>query len=133
MKILYVEDDRDDYSFFVELLEQIRPGAQCANATNGQEALNMLDAGTITPELILLDINMPVLDGKECLKSLKADPRFNNIPVYIYTTGANPLHAKDCKQLGAVDYLIKPSTLREANEIVRKIVNAPAAPQAQRL
>jgi CheY-like chemotaxis protein len=131
MQILYVEDDRDDYSFFVELLGQVHPGAQCTNATNGLEALQMLDTGAVTPELIVLDLNMPVLDGKDCLKSLKADARFNNIPVYVYTTGANPLDATYCKQLGAVDYLLKPNTVREANEIVRRIVNSPAAPEAQ--
>jgi CheY-like chemotaxis protein len=121
MKVLYVEDDIDDYSFFVEVLEEIYPDVQCSNAVNGLDALQMLDDGLVMPDVIVLDINMPAMDGKACLKAIKTDARFSTIPVYIYTTGANPMDATHCLQLGAADYLLKPHSLHEAKQILRKV------------
>ena len=127
MNVLYVEDDIDDYSFFVEILEEIYPDVQCANAVNGLEALQMMEDQVVKPDVIVLDLNMPAMDGKVFLKAIKTDPRFSSIPVYIYTTGANPLDATHCKQLGATDYLLKPNSTLAAKETLQKIFQAAQA------
>jgi CheY-like chemotaxis protein len=120
MNILYVEDDIDDYSFFVDAIQEINPEVECTNAINGLQALQMLEEGA-TPDVIVLDINMPAMDGKACLKAMKTDPRFKEIPVYIYTTSANPLDITHCIQLGAADYLSKRNSYLEAKQILGKI------------
>jgi len=121
MNVLYIEDDIDDYGFFVETLADIIPEAQCANAINGLDALQMLEDRTVEPDVIVLDINMPTMDGKICLKALKTDMRYKDIPVYIYTTAANPLDIAQCRQLGAADYLRKPTSIVEARKTLEKI------------
>lgn len=121
MKILYVEDDIDDYSFFVDAIHEINPDVQCSNAINGLQALQMLEDGTTAPDVIVLDINMPAMDGKSCLKALKTDSRFKQIPVYIYTTSANSLDITHCKQLGAADCLTKRNSYQEAKKTLEKI------------
>jgi CheY-like chemotaxis protein len=121
MNILYVEDDIDDYSFFVDAIQEINPEVECTNAINGLQALQMLEEGTSLPDVIVLDINMPAMDGKACLKAMKTDPRFKEIPVYIYTTSNNPLDITHCKQLGAADYLSKRNSYLEAKQTLGKI------------
>lgn len=118
MLILYAEDDVDDYGFFEETLARVYPVAKCINARNGREVLDILDASTILPDLIFLDINMPTMDGKSCLKSIKTDPRLKSIPVIIYTTSSNERDKEQCLQLGAEKYLIKPYGLAEAEPLI---------------
>lgn len=119
MLILYAEDDVDDYGFFEETLTRVYPGAKCINARNGREVLEILDASTILPDLIFLDINMPTMDGKSCLKSIKNDPQLKSIPVIIYTTSSNEKDREQCLQLGAEKYLIKPFGLMAAEPLIR--------------
>jgi CheY-like chemotaxis protein len=118
MTVLYAEDDIDDYSFFVETLHELIPGVECINAINGLNALELLEDLPVKPDVIFLDINMPAMDGKACLKTLKNDLRFRSIPVFIYTTGANPMDIAHCKQLGAKDYIQKPNSITEARRIL---------------
>jgi len=93
----------------------------CINAVNGLNALELLEELTVKPDIIFLDINMPAMDGKACLKTLKNDLRFRGIPVFIYTTGANPLDIAHCKQLGAKDYILKPNSVTEARKILESV------------
>ncbi|MBT1707386.1 response regulator [Fulvivirgaceae bacterium PWU5] len=122
MLILYAEDDVDDYGFFEETLARVYPVATCMNARNGREVLDILDASAILPDLIFLDINMPTMDGKSCLKSIKTDPRLKSIPVIIYTTSSNERDREQCLQLGAENYLIKPYGLAAAEPLIRAVL-----------
>lgn len=122
MLVLYAEDDIDDYSLFLEVLESIYSGADCINAVNGVDTLNFLDECVTLPDYIFLDLNMPAMDGKSCLKAIKRDPRFKSIPTIIYTTSRNPLDQEFCRELGAAAYLPKPNSFVEAAESLRKIL-----------
>jgi len=122
MTILYAEDDIDDYNFFVETLHEINQHAECINAINGINTLEVLEQLTASPDIIFLDINMPAMDGKACLKTLKNDLRFRSIPVFIYTTGASPSDIAHCKQLGAKDFILKPNTVTEARRILEDVL-----------
>jgi CheY-like chemotaxis protein len=121
MLVLYAEDDIEDYSLFLEVLEFIQPGAECMNVINGVEVLKFLDDCVILPDYIFLDINMPAMDGKACLKAIKRDPRYKNIPVVIYTTSRNPLDQEFSTELGVLAYLPKPNTIDEAKAALQKI------------
>ena len=121
MKVLYAEDDLEDSGTFCETLHEIDPAIECIHVENGQEALKFLDHSAIRPDFIFLDINMPIMDGRSCLKDIKKDDRFSAIPVYIYTTDGNSKDKELCIQLGAVDCLSKPNTLQEGRKALEKI------------
>ena len=114
MTVLYAEDDLDDLDIFYEIVFSINPGIECISARNGTEALEILDTLVHLPDYVFLDINMPTMDGKACLKNLKRDHRFKSIPVIIYTTSTNKMDIEQCRQLGATDYIIKANTIKEA-------------------
>jgi CheY-like chemotaxis protein len=118
MLILYAEDDIDDYDFFIEILDAIIPGQKCLNARNGQELLDLLESLFVLPDIIFLDINMPNLDGKACLKAIKTDARFKEIPVIVYTTSTSPKDEQHCLQLGASRYMRKPFSKIEAEKML---------------
>jgi len=121
MIVLYAEDDIDDFNTFCEVLDEVDSSVKCINARNGLEALQTLEELTVLPDYIFLDINMPALDGKACLKHIKKDERFKMIPVIIYTTSTNPKDRALCEQLGAQDYLPKPNSHKEAFATLSRI------------
>ncbi|MEO7988929.1 MAG: response regulator [Chryseolinea sp.] len=124
MLVLYAEDDIEDYSLFLEVIESVRAGVDCINVINGFEALKFLEDSTILPDYIFLDVNMPTMDGKVCLKAIKRDPRFKNIPIIIYTTSRNPLDQEFCKELGVFDYVPKPNSIDEAKKSLQRILKS---------
>src|SRR5437016_4573868 len=116
MIILYAEDDPEDLDTFRDIVALIDPAIKIFHAKNGSELLDILDNSVILPDYVFLDINMPVVDGKECLKQIKADKRFKTIPVVIYTTSNRPSDIDTFYQLGAHKYFVKPSTFKDAVE-----------------
>jgi two-component system alkaline phosphatase synthesis response regulator PhoP len=103
-KILLVEDD-----VFVSDIYQVKmhnEGIDVTVAMNGVEAIESLETGLI-PDLILLDIVMPYMDGMEVLRRIKAKEEWKNIPVVLLTNLSDRSQVEDCLALGANDYLIK--------------------------
>ncbi|HUQ96771.1 MAG TPA: response regulator, partial [Chitinophagaceae bacterium] len=91
---------------------------------NGRQVLDYLSENTITqlPSLIVLDLNMPELDGRQTLKKLKSHPVYQSIPVVIVTTSANKLDRDVCRQLGAALFLTKPDTHTEWQAVIRNFM-----------
>lgn len=123
VKILVVDDDIEDHiimdSFFLEAGVSRMVGYRA----NGQEALFFLEEiedDTHLPRLIILDLNMPILNGTQTLVRLKQIPRFRNIPVIIFSTSENETEKRKCLSLGAVDYLVKPLTLEEGRATISR-------------
>src|SRR5688572_8199538 len=85
-KFLLADDDRDDASLFCEALSGIDPLLKCYTVENGRLVFDFLSCGADKPDVIFLDINMPIMNGWDCLKKLRADPDFKNIPVIVYST-----------------------------------------------
>jgi CheY-like chemotaxis protein len=86
--ILLVDDDPDDVEIFKEVIRKdIDSKINIITSSNGLECLTMLE--NITPDLIFLDINMPIMGGKECLEKLQSHNDYKNIPVVIYSTTIN--------------------------------------------
>lgn len=109
MVILNVDDDREDREFFCEALLEIDRNAICLTAGSGTEALSLLQSHLPRPDYIFLDINMPMMDGKTCLRELKKIPELKDIPVIMYSTSTDTKEIKECYKLGAEDFLIKPN------------------------
>ena len=122
MTVLYAEDDIDDFDFFCEILKSVSPDSHCLNTRDGAETINFLENATLLPDIIFMDINMPAMDGKACLRNIKSDSHFKFIPVVVYTTSKNKLDQEHCLQLGAVAYEQKPNNVKEAIEKISRLI-----------
>lgn len=118
VKILLVEDDQDLQEMYETKFTM--EGYEVIKAENGATALNTVAAAK--PQIILLDIVMPEIDGFQVLKDLKADPATQNIPVILLTNLGQEGDIKRGMELGAVDYLIKANFT--PNEVVAKVKKA---------
>lgn len=122
-KFLLTDDDKDDRELFSEALAAIDPGIVCHGAENGRDALRILDTpGQPKPDIIFLDINMPVMNGWELLHALKKDQSRNDIPVIIYTTSSEERDRQIAKDLGALCFVTKPDNFRLVKNILRVVV-----------
>ena len=105
-KILIVDDDPEDLVLIEEALLELGQDIHCEE--NGIEALKYLEYCNELPSLIILDLNMPKLNGTETLSKLKENQKFKHIPVVIYSTSINAFEKDKCLRLGAYSYIVKP-------------------------
>ncbi len=122
IRIFVVDDDLDDTEIFQEVLSFIDPTIQCSTAENGRDALEKLSRVTFIPDLIFLDLNMPRMDGKECLRKLKENLILRNIPVIIYTTSSQSKDIEETMGAGAIKFITKPLNVNDLEKILRPIV-----------
>jgi two-component system response regulator len=124
--ILIVEDNEDDYEATERSFRRARFVNPISWCRNGQDALDFLrregayaNHREITADLILLDLNMPGLDGRRVLEILKTDERFKSIPVVVLTTSSDSKDVEKCYELGASTYIQKPVDFQSLAEAVR--------------
>ena len=110
--ILIVDDDPDDVQFFCNALYESNKPYYCISVTNAEEALLFIENTLINPEFIFLDLNMPRVDGKECLIKLKSNPQSKDIPVIVYSTSSNKKEIEDVYKLGAAKFITKPDSMK---------------------
>lgn len=121
MTILTVDDDLEDIEIFCEAVSEIDPSIVCLVAKSADEALQILNSDIALPEYIFLDINMPKVDGNTCLKDIKKDPRFNRIPVIMYSTFSRKSDIETYKSLDA-SFLVKQNSYNELVTELRKVL-----------
>lgn len=125
--ILLVEDNQDDYEATMRSLKQnhfINPVHWCRS---GQDALNYLrregrymdNESTRRPDLVLLDLNMPGIDGRQVLQRIKEDKELKSIPVVILTTSSDQKDVEQCYRIGASTYIQKPVSFSGLTEAIR--------------
>jgi CheY-like chemotaxis protein len=106
--ILLIDDDLDDQELFGMALKKIVPPAGCLFVNDGILAVQKLqNEPGLTPDIIFVDINMPKMDGIECLTELKKMERLKQVPIYIYSTTGDPDMIAESKNLGAEDFIQK--------------------------
>lgn len=121
--IMIVDDDADDIDFFCDALAEIDNSLECISARGGEEALNLLENSLDNlPDFIFLDLNMPGMNGKHCLKCIKSNQNFDNIKVVIYTTSKFKDDINETKQLGAVYFLTKPNKFSDLKKEIKFIL-----------
>jgi CheY-like chemotaxis protein len=120
--LVYVDDDPDDRMLFKEAFDSM-PEYKLLTLVNGFELLLFLkqrNQGEL-PYLIVLDINMPVMNGLEALSILKTNETYKKIPIVMFTTSANPEAVEYCKNLGT-DIIIKPTKYSEIRNVFQELL-----------
>ena len=124
--ILWADDDPDDLLLTKEFLSIYAGTYSIQEAHNGQEALDYLeqckDGRQLYPCLIVLDINMPLKDGKETRAEIKNQEHLHTIPVILYSTSKNPADQEYCQKFN-VELLAKPNSYTEMRDIIAYILN----------
>jgi len=108
MHILFIEDDAIETMKFQRTMSKLESKHTLIEAKNGEEALEYLESGKSLPDIILLDLNMPRMNGIEFLGILKSHDRIKYLPTIILTTSENRDDLLECYKIGIAGYIIKP-------------------------
>jgi CheY-like chemotaxis protein len=122
--ILLIDDDEEDQEIFSDALRKVSCASEFLPLSNARIALDKLIKYELTPDVIFLDLNMPVMNGQEFLSSVKKIGHLRNIPVIIFSTSSNPSTIAATRDLGAIDFITKPSRFDELIDILRPIVTS---------
>ncbi|MBE8726324.1 response regulator [Flavobacterium hungaricum] len=121
--VFLIDDDADDREIFQESLTADHPSVLYEEAENGAAAFEKLKSGSFPkPDLIFLDLNMPVMDGRAFLLQIKADPTFKDIPVIIYSTSSNAADKKFAEENQAAAFLTKQYSISLVRQDIQKAV-----------
>ena len=122
-RFLLVDDDNDDRELFSEALATVNPVIICDLAADAEEALNKLHSKDIdAPDMIFLDINLPIMTGWQFLTNLKSQEQYKDIPVIMYSTSSNQRDKDIAKDLGALCFITKPSAFKKLQNTLDIIV-----------
>jgi CheY-like chemotaxis protein len=124
MTILYIDDDADDREMLNSALRAVNPSVDVSFAVNGRAGLHFLQKAkddNALPCLVVLDINMPVLDGKKTLELIRQDPGLQQLPVVIFTSSENH-HDQAYFQMQAADFISKPFSPSALSAIARRLL-----------
>jgi CheY-like chemotaxis protein len=123
--ILIGEDDIDDQEILTEIFKEFHQSFELQFIGSGKKLIsylmNMEQDGL--PCLILLDYNMPELNGEEILKRINEDKRFASIPKIVWSTSNSANYRERCIKAGAMEYLVKPSTIQSLKDTLRHILS----------
>jgi CheY-like chemotaxis protein len=124
IRILLTDDDADDRDFFADAIADIHLNFPVEFCKNGLELLDRLyDENLGIPDIIFLDLNMPMMSGFETLKEIRKDVRFKNIPlIAIYSTSATEDGIKNTFGLGANAYIVKPTDFDDLKKLLKKVI-----------
>jgi CheY-like chemotaxis protein len=112
--LLLIDDDQDDAELFADALKELEIDAVMSYFHDGNEGVEKLRKKQVPmPDIIFLDINMPQIDGWECLKKIKTIDHLQNIPVVMYSTSSFDKHILKSKEAGASAFLTKPNHFEE--------------------
>jgi CheY-like chemotaxis protein len=123
--ILWADDDPDDLALMREIMQSTDHDFNIIEVDNGRKVLDYLHSvkqHRSFPCLIILDMNMPVLSGRETLAFIKADPALCNIPVVVFTTSNSELDKLFCKRYG-VEMMTKPPNYTSLRQVIQTIIS----------
>lgn len=127
LEILLIEDNEGDVEMTKRALRDWTPACNITVVNDGIEALDFLFkqknfADRPTPHLILLDLNMPRMDGKRFLETIKIDAKLRTIPVVMLTSSQSPTDIRECYERYVSCYVVKPFNSKEFADAVRQVV-----------
>jgi len=119
--ILLVDDDLDDQYFFIAALRKINGVALFDVVNNGKEAIDRLRQSNTKPTLMFMDINMPVMNGIECLSEMAKDPLINSVPVVMLSSSSE--REKQARELGAKAFITKQYNIEKLRQKVEQMLH----------
>jgi CheY-like chemotaxis protein len=120
--IYSVDDDKDERFFIKEAFTEFVHEDQLRFFVNGLELINALTNENVVPDFIMMDLNMPLMNGKEALEILKKNPAWKSIPVIIFSTSNYEMDIAKCQSLGAKKYICKPASMMEYPKIFKQLI-----------
>jgi CheY-like chemotaxis protein len=119
--IFIADDDEDDLSFILSALQDSAPYCTFRSFPHGKELIDNLNSSDL-PSLVILDLNMPILNGNETLSYMKQHQLYKCIPVVILSTSNHPLERQMCLKSGAAKYLSKPTSVQDYKKIANDVL-----------
>ena len=124
MHILLADDDEDDRVFFSEAIMELKMDNKLTLFTNGNGLMDYLVLPDIKlPHILFLDLNMPCKTGIDCLKEIRANTRFKDISVAIYSTSSSEKDIEDTFIEGANIYIKKPNDFVTLKKVIKEVLN----------
>jgi CheY-like chemotaxis protein len=120
---MLIDDDFDDQELFGHALKHLDVSVDFVTANDGIHAIEKLKADpNLNPYFIFVDVDMPRMNGVECIVEIKKISRVKNVPVYLYSTYADPKTIKAGRKSGAVDIVVKAHNMKELEQTLAKIL-----------
>jgi CheY-like chemotaxis protein len=127
LHILLADDDEDDCMFFKDVLSELPFPVLLNTVSNGVELMNFLENNSINlPNVLFLDLNMPLKAGLECLAEIRENKKLNELPVIIYSTSFNPEVMDLLYNKGAHYYIRKPADFANLKSVIKKAITLSA-------
>jgi CheY-like chemotaxis protein len=121
MSILYVDDDLEDTEIFQDAVRTVDPSIQYIVAHSGKELFELLNNGGLLPDHIVLDINMPGMDGRSCLQEIRKYDKFKGVNIVVYSTNSFPKDIEQIRSLGAT-FIRKANSFNDLCNMIRNLV-----------
>lgn len=118
-KVFLIDDDEDEYLLFQQAISELKINVDVRYINNCNEMLNLLDQGQI-PDLLFLDLNMPVISGRECIKKIREKLR-DKLSIIIYSTSKYPPDVDGTHKDGANLYVIKPNSFEGLMQTLKAV------------
>jgi CheY-like chemotaxis protein len=123
LNIALADDDEDDRLFFQEAIEMVPIRTKLSLFNNGRELMDYLNLPNIVlPNLVFLDLNMPIKNGMQCLREIRANPLLKEVSIAIYSTSSSEQDIEDTFVNGANIYINKPSSFLSLREAIEKVL-----------
>ncbi|MGJ8716165.1 MAG: response regulator [Maribacter stanieri] len=121
LNVFLADDDSDDRTFFSDALREIPIQTKISEFNNGVDLMAELLSGNANkPDVIFLDLKMPMMDGFECLADIRDLDQYTDTPVIIYSTSFHPKEITRLREMGASLYLQKPSSYNQLKTLLHK-------------
>lgn len=123
LKVFLTDDDEDDRLFFEEAIEEVSVETELTTFNDGKVLMNYLHKpNAILPDLLFLDLNMPIKNGMECLEEIKATEKLKDIIIAIYSTSSSEKDIEETFIKGANIYINKPSNFKALKKVIDKVL-----------
>lgn len=124
-----IDDDVDDQEIFSMALQEFNDSIRCYFADDGVKALEKLKVDqSFLPSCIFIDINMPRMNGVECLEQIKKINRLKSVPVCMFSTSADPSIVAKTRDLGAADFIVKPASISALSTLLSQFISTNVKP-----
>ena len=120
IKIYLADDDKEDREFLLEALDEIPLRTQVTQFNNGVDLMDKLFSDVVLPDVIFLDLYMPIMDGFECLTDIRNFAKFANIHVIVYSTTYRQREVNQLKEDGANQFIQKSTSFKTLKTLIHK-------------